>query len=404
MAWEDQLRKASFRKVPFMVESHEAEFGRRSVTHEYPNSEDPPFVEDMGAASDVFMVEAFVIGPDYTDDRDSLMDALAQPGEGELVHPYLGTLSVSVTDRVRMHESTAEGGMARFAIVFTRTGQAEQPGDEEATEDLVLQQCDRAEFAAQAEFTEVFNVEGPSFVLQGATGLVGQALDRIQALTSILPAQVGALGDLLPALQAARGTIASLVNTPATLAGTITGLVSGLVDLPTGGAGNTGATSLRLARELFAFGADLPAVPQTTPSRQRQAGNQSALVGLVQRAATIAAARASAGMTFASFNDAVKVRDELADQADRLAEAATQDQSHFALADLRAAVVRDITARGADLARTVSLQTPQSLPALVLAYNLYEDATREDEVSARNNSRHPGFMAAGRPLEVLVDA
>jgi prophage DNA circulation protein len=404
MAWEDQLREASFRGVPFMVESHEAEFGRRSVTHEYPNSEISPFVEDMGAASDIFLVEAFVIGEDYTQDRDALMEALAEPGEGELVHPYLGKLSVSVTDRVRMHESTAEGGLARFAITFTRTGVPEQPGDDEATEDLVLQQCDRAELAAEAEFAEVFNVAGPGFVPQAASDLVGQALDRIQALTSILPAQVSALGDLLPALQGARASIASLLNAPATLAGTITGLVGNLVELPSGGAGNTGVTSLKLARELYGFGADLLAVPLTTPSRQRQAANQGALAGLVQRAATIAGARASAGMTFASFSDAVKVRDDLADQIDQLAESATQDQSHFALVDLRAAVVRDITARGANLARTVSLQTPQSLPALVLAYNLYEDASREDELAARNNNRHPGFMAAGRPLEVLVDA
>jgi prophage DNA circulation protein len=404
MAWQDELRVASFRGVPFMVETHDTEFGRRTVTHEYPNSEDPPFVEDMGAAADIFLVDAFVIGEDYTDDRDELMEALAEPGDGELVHPYLGTLSVSVTDRVRMRESTAEGGMARFSITFTRTRQAEQPDGEEATEELALQECDSAQLAIEAEFSVTFSIEGPGFVMEAATGLVGQVLDRIQSLTNILPAQVGALGDLLPNLASARSGIASLVNAPATLASTITGLVGDLVELPAGGAGNTGATSLKLARELFAFGADLPAVPLTTPSRLRQAANQRALTGLVRGAATVAGARVSAGMSFASFNDAVKVRDELADQIDQLAESSTQDQSHFALVDMRAAVVRDISARGANLARTVSMTTQQSLPSLVLAYNLYEDATREDEVTARNNSRHPGFMTAGRPLEVLVDA
>jgi len=41
------------------------------------------------------------------------------------------------------------------------------------------------------------------------------------------------------------------------------------------------------------------------------------------------------------------------------------------------------------------------MPAIVLAYRLYGDAERADEIVARNRVRHPGFVPGGQPLEVL---
>jgi prophage DNA circulation protein len=50
------------------------------------------------------------------------------------------------------------------------------------------------------------------------------------------------------------------------------------------------------------------------------------------------------------------------------------------------------------------VQPQATQPALVLAYSLYEDASRDADIIARNNVRHPGFVPGGRTLEVLADA
>jgi prophage DNA circulation protein len=78
------------------------------------------------------------------------------------------------------------------------------------------------------------------------------------------------------------------------------------------------------------------------------------------------------------------------------------DAVYGALADLRGAVVRDIAARGADLARVVRYTPPETLPALVLAHRLYGDAARDGELVARNGIAHPGFVPGGLELEVLT--
>ena len=70
------------------------------------------------------------------------------------------------------------------------------------------------------------------------------------------------------------------------------------------------------------------------------------------------------------------------------------------LQDARTAVHQDIGER-LDGAARLRLVTPaEPLPALVLAYDLYEDVARDGEIAARNKIRHPGFVPA-EPMKVL---
>ena len=117
MSWRDRLAPASFRGVPFYVESSDYTTGRRTVEHEYPFKDDAPFTEDMGRSSRSISVDGYVLGEDYFTERDALLDALETSGPGELIHPYLGTINVAV-GTVRVRESSKDGGIAFFNIDF----------------------------------------------------------------------------------------------------------------------------------------------------------------------------------------------------------------------------------------------------------------------------------------------
>ena len=52
-------------------------------------------------------------------------------------------------------------------------------------------------------------------------------------------------------------------------------------------------------------------------------------------------------------------------------------------------------------ARLDTLTPPEVLPALVVSYDYYGDATRDAELVARNRVRHPGFVPA-LPIKVLT--
>ncbi|EGK8325810.1 DUF2313 domain-containing protein [Escherichia coli] len=68
--WRDNLYDASFRGVPFSVESDEGSFGRRVQVHEYPNR-DKPYTEDLGRATRRLTINAYLVG------ADGVLDGLA---------------------------------------------------------------------------------------------------------------------------------------------------------------------------------------------------------------------------------------------------------------------------------------------------------------------------------------
>jgi prophage DNA circulation protein len=145
-------------------------------------------------------------------------------------------------------------------------------------------------------------------------------------------------------------------------------------------------------------------VAGTTPTRRQQALNQRALADLLRRSAAVAAARLSAERRFDSYQAAVAARDELADWLDAemlIAGDQGGDAAYDGLARLRAAVVADLSERSQRLARVRGLILPEAMPALVLAYDLYEDALRDEEIARRNRLAHEGLTPPGVALEVL---
>ena len=75
------------------------------------------------------------------------------------------------------------------------------------------------------------------------------------------------------------------------------------------------------------------------------------------------------------------------------------DDVVVALIDLQAAAHKDLTERVKDSARLLTVRQRLPIAASALAYELYDDANRGDEIVARNRVRHPGFVSGS--LQVL---
>ena len=395
MSWKDRLQQGRFRGVAFYVTGHDVSGGRKQAQHQFPKRNDDQ-AEDLGRRKPSFAIEGYVIGEDYMAARDALIDALEQEGPGTLVHPWLGTRRVQVVE-YRVRESFSEGGIARFSVRFEEAGERLMPSAAVDTRQAVAARADAARDALIGDFSDRFDVSGPQFVADAATGLLASMTARLDALAGSLPGLDGAAA-FQRDLTAFSGSLATLIREPVGLAGSATSLIGALAGLAA-----RPIAALSVYRRLFDFGDDAKPVPATTPSRKRQAGNQQAVIGMVRTGAAIEAAVVATSVDYETADDAMAVRDELADKLD--AEMATApDRTYQALAELRAALARDITERGARLAKIVSVTTPATVPAIVLAHRLYGDALRESEIVLRNRIRHPGFVPGGVRLEVLSDA
>jgi prophage DNA circulation protein len=399
MAWQEELRPASFRGIPFNVLATDGQMGRRAAVHEYPGR-DKPWVEDLGRRARVLSLHAVVLGEDWLGKRDKLIAALETAGAGELVHPTLGALQATLIDS-RLSESTVEGGMARFDLEFVEAGEPAWPSARQATPDLVAQKSQALRLAAQTEFQAFFKVSDlPDFVGASAAAQTTALADLAREAAGRVQAQQEQLAVLQASVDSVRSSATALVYAPASLGGQAVGVVRQLCAVAT-----LPADALGLARSLWSFGS-LEVATGGSATRQAERRNAAHLARLVRSAAVAEAADAAARMDFDSHEQASALRDALCDAADELLLSAQDDAAFDALRALRTAVVADITARGADLSRLARHAPRGTRPALLVAQSLYGDGSRAEDLLARNAAtvRHPLFLRAGVELEVLADA
>lgn len=398
MSWRDQLREASFRGVKFHVQSHDASFGRRTVTHEYP-LKDKPYIEDLGRRARSLNVEAIIIGAEYMTGRDSLIDACEKAGAGTLVHPYYGEMQVTITDAIRISESFDKGGMCTISFSFVEAGEFTYPAQTADTQTKVAKQAETVKTASSNNFAQKFNVNGlPAFVNNAASFSLTDALTQISSAGRFPFVDALASSDFNALLGGSLGSIQSLINSPLTLAQTVFNAVASLRQL----APSARDGFIALAG-LFDFGSDHVAVIGTTPVRVSQATNEAALVELVQTAAVVNAAIAITDVEFSNATEAQIIRDQVLVTLENITLTTASDALYGAALDLRAIVVRDIQLRSADLAKQMDYTPRATLPACVLAYQLYADSNRETEILAMNRIVHPGFVPANLPIKVLAN-
>ncbi|WP_025916138.1 DNA circularization protein [Herminiimonas sp. CN] len=423
MSFRDELQPASFRGIQFEVSSADTSVGRRTVAHEFP-LKDLPFPEDMGRKASEFAVDGFIIGDDYLPNMKRLIAALTEAGPGTLIHPSFGTLQVSLLQPGRLRESFIERrGMVSFSLVFVEAGEDVQPSTAVDTQQAVDDAADAAYGPMEDDFASEFSVAGaPAWSVQSFVDEIGHINDVVTAVRSAMRFDLSALSQLVRAGSMLKANVLGLLATPNALFTELSVQIRALVgqfDFSASGTG-TGKSAisfgnaskpsnpLRSLLPLATYGQAgtpyaRPIIPTNTPVRRQQAANQAAVFALVARCAVVEAVRSSIYLPFASTDESVAVRDTLYEALDALMLDAP-DAVYAALHDLRSAMVRDITARGADLAQLSKMTLPASAPAQVLSYRLYGSGAYAAELVERNQAAatvlHPLFVPGGSPLEV----
>lgn len=395
-----QLRRASFRGVPFEVTSSNLSIGRRTQTFEYPQRDDP-FTEDMGRSKRTIRITAFVVGYDYIARMKRLIAACEKPGSGRLIHPWLGSMEVTPTDlSAPVFESNR---VASVSLTFVESGKLQYPN---ALLDVGAKCLSAAQLLVNAEFDEfvkTFDLSGAQDFVKEAVGLDLQGILNSETVQSVCDAF-------------------DLADELATLSHDVITLAEGGADalfnrvLDTYGLQGFASTvhawtdvshrfrSLTQSSELNS------AKPQVVASRttserieKANAAGQAMIRGLSVANMVVAASEigtsndrldASTPVQTAPYDDLIAVRNEILEAIDEESLKVSSDPIYEALCESRSAVYEAITQRAENQARLVSFKPSSVQPALVLAYDYYGDASREAEIVGRNKIRHSGFVPA----------
>jgi prophage DNA circulation protein len=389
-----ELRPASFRGVAFQVESTDLSAGRRNTLHEYPQR-DQSWVEDLGRAARELNFEAFVVGSDYVAQANTLLAALEEAGPGTLIHPWFGTLTVSLKDTARINFNRALG-FARFSLSFVEAGELTFPAASGATQSQSRLAADDIETAAVEDFADEFDVDDyQDFV---ATDALAEVTAAASLVASGQTSGLAALG-FAQRLPNVLGNASGLLQDPQALGGLLADFL-GVADFASDALDwlAIGQSLIRLASSSALAAPSAPAV--LTPSRQQSYVNTQAVRAVHRQLLLAQAVGASSLIRADVYEDTVDLRRTLAAALDAESLQAS-DKAYAALQQARSVVWQDLTSRSREGARLMNKTPLEPVPAIVLAYDLYESAARDEEIVRRNRVRHPGFVPPV-PLKVLT--
>jgi hypothetical protein len=121
--WRSRYQEAAFRNVQFFVETDARQGGRRVAMHEYPKR-NTPYAEDMGRKAQRFLVQGYLIGKNYWDQKNLLITALEKDGPGllRLPLPYLMQDVKVMVSAYTVTEAREKGGYCQVEMDFIEYG------------------------------------------------------------------------------------------------------------------------------------------------------------------------------------------------------------------------------------------------------------------------------------------
>ncbi|WP_236168048.1 DNA circularization protein [Pseudomonas atacamensis] len=402
MNWRDRLLPASFRGVGFWIDQAKTPVGRKGQLHEYPQR-DLPFFEDLGQQAKTHDLTAFIIGPDCLEQRDKLLKALEQ-GRGELVHPWLGRLQVKVGECDMTH-TRQDGGLVTFALKFYPDQPLPFPTATVSTQKVLLAKADGLLGSAVARFEQAMTLIKAARI--GITNLRN-------SLTGVYEVIKEQLKPLIEQYRQITELVKAVKELPKEVAAEFKGLLGDIKELKAFAKEGYRGVIADVSQQLEAIRkADAPKI---TTGKDTNAAAQ-AMADLVQDTLIVKVAQWVASMPVATralqlpstptvaqqahqqvTRPEVPATDDLQALQKDLVEALQgaknkADPDHYqAISDVQDALVAHLKAVASSGVRLVSKSFQESLPALVIAYKQFGDATRVTEVVQRNGVTNPLYL------------
>ena len=403
MVWREEWLEASLDGVPFWWTNADTRGGARNVIHDIATS-GLPSPERLGDGPKRFRVDAFVIGDDYLAARDALEEVLDGGPYLTLVHPTRGRLTVALEGEYSIRESISSQGAADFQFTLVQVEEAPFPEIRDALDEVrasaaVVRRSNVDAFAAR--FSLGTFASKPINAINLSAARLRSISGRVQSALNV----ADSFGDAVDAYQREAATLMRQPeNLGNSLAGVVNALMFGMVQAPDGLVSRTRRVVASFTQSIgFLFDTEQQE-PATisTPEAEQEAENAAAYEDAFKASTLIEAADASVSIPFESSQQVEEVRAVFLERFDQLiTDDDTADQLFNDLRDLKAKLLAALSQVAEDLPELTEYTPPATTPALVIAWELYKDPTRDLEIVERNQLRDPGYVTGGEPLQVL---
>ena len=397
----NDLRRASYQGIPFEVSGSELNFGRRTVTHEYPQR-DMPYVEDMGKATRKITVKAFVIGSDYVLRSKRLISCIEKrPPEtgGDLVHPWLGKLKVFPVETPKVVWNEAKR-IATLELVFVEAGELQHPS-------VLMDWASKLFDSANAFFDDIlkdfpyediasYTTEVAALLNGGLTTLANSTYAKYLNLGSDINNLAADLVSVMTDKDRLKDKILSDLSI-SYLAATTNDWRKITSSASSASHDSSQSQQTKAVSELSAYASDKEVAVKSAAASVESAVRQVVLGNAIASASYIGTDydQNDEGTKVTAFaEDVLRIRDDLLStlEDEMLLTGIDDEDLYTTQADAYSAVYNHLTAVATNLGTTETMTPPEVTSSLALAYEKYEDASRDLEIVQRNNIANPLFV------------
>lgn len=413
--WQATLARASFKGVPFEIRGETRATGRRVVSHEYPNREYWDN-EDLGRAAQTIQVTGYVQGDSADTHAQLLMQRCSEPGPGMLILParrplqarILTCYSSFIPDELGripfemefVVEAKGVGGIFSSVRLGGLVTSAVADGNTAISALFNLNFNSIMRRFSPAQFVPGLAREASSLAIIAAADAIdtarrGVVIRRHDEETKVVRrtrqikkrAREFAYQGEKPNRTDQKAFVRDQIDVSSDLAADLTAAIDGIA--------SSASDPMDAGDVLTALvGFEAPEIRNgvDTLSVRAEKGLSSEVAALVRRAALLGQAKLLTRTTYESRRAAISVRAKIASAFE--AELATLDDPETALAveKVRNAAMQYITKSSIERPAVVTVDTGVSLPAVVIATSLYNDASQDAELMARNHAPHPLYM------------
>jgi prophage DNA circulation protein len=372
-----KLRQASFKGVEFFYQDSTIDGGRKTITHEYPDT-NTRYVEDLGKLEKSFSITAMVDNNVNYSSRDALIDVLEQEGVGVLIHPEYGTNNVALKG-YSVSNNINNLGVTTFNMTFEVAEQNRFPqttkGNKGFLANLKSSLFGTNEAAFDAAWESVINKKQQ---FDSAVDTTKQASREIQRVSATIEGAVDGLSDYVTTLNELVDDATELVQTPSDLSTKLSLMFSNLEV-----AYNKTEDVFDVASELFGFDqTDRNSSGSSTQQTQIK-NNQDQINNFINAGAMATAYNAAANITFTNFDQVNEVNTKLEDGFAALPSNLDKDV-YKSLLEMRIQTNEILTNLAISLPR-VSTYNTRKVSLNVLTYNLYGSLDKKDDVKMLND-------------------
>lgn len=390
--WLSTLWPASYKGVPFQIESDSEKGARRKAVHKYTGS-DTPFIEDLGEDQRDYNITAYVASDTADVDAATLIAICAQPNAGTLVLPMQGPVTVQCFTFERKREKDKHGYVA-LELYFVRDGAAQAQPSVLSLANLVYVGADALESALDDLCVDqIAALLQPDYVVLAGVSAVQDIAALLEGIRSSAPVDTTVSAAQRTAIQSLHDDAPTLIHR---LTGVDPTLGSRIADVARALGDGIAASAARSAfLPVLDTLADVNVDPASTVNAQTAATNTNAVYGVGRLCAlTVIAESVARDDTITDRPAGITLRANIAELFDDeiLGLDMAESETIEAVQDLRDQAVDYLSRLILDLAPVITAESNLPLPSLVWAWQLYADPTRSGELVARNKVLHPSFM------------